>query len=405
MKVVRDPDDPAWMVKRAASGEERGRLSHEADMLGQAVHPGVVELGAVTPDDLRTRFVGGDLTTIATLGPDEVAGLGAAVATVLADLGDLGIGHGNLRAEHILLDGTGRPVLCSFGSAGEGDAANDVEALRLLLADRLPRDAPRRLARLLTERPGRRRTWTARQLAEALARSVADARLPSVGVGRPPSAPTDPSAAAPAGSPGPTTARADVASTTAELIDRHPLRLAGRPPDRPDSPGPTPPDPTPPRTAPLSRSLLMAVAAAMAALGVAAGFALWPSHPSSSRSDAAAAVRCPAADENCRPIAISDGQFVTAAGRFAIDLHPAVVVVGRWSCGSDALPAALDPDTGQVWVWDRWPGEEVLSARSVAQVAGAVSLDVVPEPSGCDELKVLRDRAAATVLSALVARA
>ena len=50
----------------------------------------------------------------------EVAGLAGALAATLGDLHDLGIVHGAVVPEHVIVSPDGRPVLCGFGSAGEG---------------------------------------------------------------------------------------------------------------------------------------------------------------------------------------------------------------------------------------------------------------------------------------------
>ena len=49
---------------------------------------------------------------------DQVAALGASLAQTLADLHQLGVSHGNLLAEHVVLTDDGTPVLCSFADAG-----------------------------------------------------------------------------------------------------------------------------------------------------------------------------------------------------------------------------------------------------------------------------------------------
>ena len=63
---------------------------------------------------LRT-VSGGDLTDAGRQPMPVIAGLGAAVATTIADLHALGFCHGGIEASHVLLDEAGRPVLCSLG--------------------------------------------------------------------------------------------------------------------------------------------------------------------------------------------------------------------------------------------------------------------------------------------------
>ncbi|MCA1657627.1 MAG: hypothetical protein LC713_07990, partial [Actinobacteria bacterium] len=111
------------MVKRAADGAQAVRIAAEAEVLGAIQIPGVVELVAVAGDAGRpclvtARVAGPDLGRAPDLTVDEVAGVIAAVATVLADLHDLGMVHGAVMASHVLLGDEGRPVLCGFGYGG-----------------------------------------------------------------------------------------------------------------------------------------------------------------------------------------------------------------------------------------------------------------------------------------------
>ncbi|MHB1536620.1 MAG: protein kinase family protein [Acidimicrobiales bacterium] len=110
-------------VRRFPPGEaERGR--EEARLLTAAAHPGVTELLAVRdePDGslelwLR-RLPGPDLAHLRPLALEEACGLGAAMATTVADLHHLGIVHGDLAGSRVLLGEDGQPVLCGFDRAG-----------------------------------------------------------------------------------------------------------------------------------------------------------------------------------------------------------------------------------------------------------------------------------------------
>jgi hypothetical protein len=114
------PDAPGFR-KAAADPSQVHRIVAEAEVLEAARLPGVVELIGIEGDADRpvlvtARVDGPDLST-AHLPLAEVAGVVAAVATTLADLHDLGLVHGALTGEHVLLGGDGRPVLCGFGYA------------------------------------------------------------------------------------------------------------------------------------------------------------------------------------------------------------------------------------------------------------------------------------------------
>ena len=171
-----------------AGGE---RIRAEAELLTAARHPGVVELvgleGSTDRPVLVTVLVDGPtLAAPLALTVEEVAGVVGAVAATLADLHELGIVHGAVLPEHVLLGPDGRPVLCGFGSAGrvgeddELDPSTDVAALGRLLR-RLatgPDARPlRRLAEAATaDDPAARPS--AGELAAELAEAVPGARLP-----------------------------------------------------------------------------------------------------------------------------------------------------------------------------------------------------------------------------------
>ena len=129
---------------------EAERLTREAALLRRARHPGVVELIERREDPapaLVTRLVDGPSLAEAQAAPvDDVAGLVAALATTVADLHRLGLVHGSIAPEHVLVAAGGRPVLCGLGDGGETDdpidRARDVCALGELLRWMLAR-APR----------------------------------------------------------------------------------------------------------------------------------------------------------------------------------------------------------------------------------------------------------------------
>jgi hypothetical protein len=87
-------------------------------------------------------------------------------------------------------------------------------------------------------------------------------------------------------------------------------------------------------------------------------------------------------------------QLLTVAGeRYLLDsTGPAITVTGRWDCSSSALPAVLEVQTGQVWVFPSWPGPGASkTGRDVATVAHASGLARRSDPTtGCDTLIVDR---------------
>lgn len=183
--MVEDPAGRPVLEKRATTAAGRSKLGHEADILSLAEHPGVVELLDFS-DDGEARLVLARVAarTAEDLGPiplAEVAGLVADVAHTLSDLHGLGIVHGRLTADHVLVLADGRAVLCGWSAAtatalseGHPDApprrlapANDVAALGELLA-RLA--GPSELSPI----PDRRRRWKADHDCRAALLTLAD---------------------------------------------------------------------------------------------------------------------------------------------------------------------------------------------------------------------------------------
>ena len=323
-----------------ASGAAAARVVREADALVAARHPGVVELvdRTVTPDGvtLRTRHAGSrTAATCGALPVEEVAGLVAALAGTVADLHAAGIAHGRITPDHVVVSGSGRPVLCGFaearlsvhGAAQADDVRGIGDVLTALLVrtddepavpDRRPRwraergSATRRALLTLADHatgadPARRPS--ARQLAAAIHDVVPGARLPAA-------APAD---GVPADHllslrPGHPARRAAVGGHRDRPPARPPTR-SDRPPLGPDRPEPSGPDtgdgpaPTagrhtrhgrrsggPEIGAPPARAPL-AAATAVAALVAVTAIAALTIGPLGGRADAPDARDAPSADQ------------------------------------------------------------------------------------------------------------
>jgi len=356
------------------------RVEEEAAVLDRAAHHGVVELAGLVDGALRTRWVEG--RTLAALGPlpaEEVAGLAAAVAAVLADLHDRGIAHGGLDPTHVLVTAEGRPVLCSLGRPGS--PAGDVAALGELVAGRLaagpgPRGGARppgrrplgpllappagpALAALADQarHPDPAQRPTARELADAIAAQVPGARLP-----RPPAAalalagPARPRAAV---EPGRGRRRAALGAGAAALALAAGWAAAG-PFTAGNAARPSAPPPPPPAGRPAATTTTTVVAAPVR---------VWP-----------------------RPTAAwRDGVLTTEDGtRYRVGQAGDVVVTGAWGCGDLPTVALLRPATGEVFAFDEWAerGRDV-TARAVGTVPGAASLEVADlDGDGCADLVV-----------------
>ncbi|HEX6424613.1 MAG TPA: hypothetical protein VFZ79_14120 [Acidimicrobiales bacterium] len=214
LKVALEDGGP--VVVKTASGPAARRLRQERARLARAVHPGVVALARSHADDsanagdddegnaddevveLRTSYAGEPVVRWSG-SVAAVAGLGAAVASTLADLHEMGVVHGRIDGSHVLVADDGRPRLCGLAGLEGAAAGDDVAALGALLGELLARcpDRPRgRLTRrrgagaarralqqvldqatdpVPTRRPG------ARALADAILSSVPGAHLPEAG--------------------------------------------------------------------------------------------------------------------------------------------------------------------------------------------------------------------------------
>ena len=353
--------DVVWSKVYPGTEADCGR--HESQILRLAAHPGVVQLlGTVERPDgsfevsLR-RLPGPDLDhfEVGTVG--GACALGAAVATTVADLHHLGVVHGRLQREHVLLDATGGPVLCGFSSSRlwqeAREPASEVTQLVELVCSLVPGGA---------DSPGSRRLR--RQLRRCRSADVVARRLASF------------------------VPRRAVGASAEGIEGQDATRYGAEVGDIGDTPA------VAPRVRRLSgRALVLVGAVATVVVAVAIVGLTHGGRDSHHRS----AIGCPQADGGCGPITAPGGVISTAAGRYQLGVPGDVIVLGRWDCASLSLPADLRPSSGQVWVFDRWPASAgEVPARLVATVPGADTLRVLP--GRCDRLLVgRRSRPAVTV--------
>lgn len=363
MYMIVEDDSEAGVVRKIAEvPNEQQRLAGEAAVLRSAAHPGIVQISASdangTAGVLELRRVGG--STIGVLSPLEARGgarVGAALATTVADLHDIGITHGAIRPEHVLVDERARPVLCGFGSArrasGSTDLAAakraDVAAVARLLIDVSPELRRAQVGAFLEAAAGgaQRAGWRARGIdARSLARVLAVAA-------------TSPK--------GPRDRRTDIAHWPASrrVVSLAAVALAG------------------------GAGLYVAFGSTSRVVNRGAGVGAQAVH------DRAASHLCPVEDAGC--VASPDRSGVVG-GAFRILGAGGATVLGRWSCTDDATPAVLDEQSGNVWVFDSWPRpNQRITARLLGTVSGASGLRVIPGPTrarpgsaGCDGIEVER---------------
>ena len=367
---------------------------------------------------------------------EEGAGLLAALATTVADLHELGLVHGAIAPEHVIIGAGGQPVLCSLGyggrageapvsvpvlppgfvdparaGAGALTAAFDVFGLGALARIVAPAPAAgHALARVAdgataddpTARP------TARAVAELLQHEVPAARLPR-GLGpqpppsRPPPAPADPLEAwrrERGGSGGrrrpvPSRRATVMAAIVAVGVVGAVLLLTSLTSQRAARrPGLTPEIS---QAGPQAPSGLIDEA---------------PSGPTTTRAGTASATTISTAAvrrRDCPPVTAvlqadvdgdgcaeglgyADGILTAGGSRWSLGQRGDQVATGDWACQGNRTVALFRPSTGEVFRFDGWaePGHD-LRAAAIARVEGGQALRAADlDRDGCHEAVVER---------------
>lgn len=336
-------DDELIAVKRA-DPDDPGRRRAEAELLARLDHPGVVEFVAFVdgdPAELQTRYVGTDTWSRVppTLPDRAIAGLAAVTATV-ADLHDLDICHGALRAEHVVAGSDQRPILCGFADArpfDPSDAIADLVGLAGVIRD---------TAAALPDHP--------RLELEALARRATAGELSA----RDLSSELATLAAQPTTAPDPPWRRLRIAGPALAGIAVALVAVAGL------RSGGAPATATAPTTAPSSTSLLPTTLTA-----------------APTPSSTTVAVAAPTSDPAI--------QFTHEGRRYGLGAPGDVAVLGDWDCDGVATPALLQRSEAMVAVFDEWPDHgSTVSPTAMAPAPGATGLETV-EHDGCDQLRIL----------------
>lgn len=358
------------LVKEAVAEADAERLGHEAQVLAAARHPGVVEVAWASNHRLVLRWAGS--RSLADLHPrvEEAASLVAALAATVADLHALGIRHGRITANRVLLDSRGRPVLCGFGGAalasdtgpGTPTKADDVAGVGAVL--RAVVGGESELEPIPERRMGRRTAWPG-ALRRALL-TLADQATHDDPARRP-----------------------SAAALAAAVVDLVPAAAGD--------------DERGGRSRALRRVLVGAVA-----LGVG-GFVVTSvvGAPSASAPDAVPAVGEAIRRLECAPVvglAVDhdgdgcpsatriDGEVVEVDGtRYGVGQPGDALAVGDWDCDGAATVAAVRPSTGEVFVFDGWAGPAAdVVVPAATRVPGAVRPDADdPDGDGCATLVVL----------------
>ena len=392
-------DDRLIAIKQV-SAERASEVEQEARLLQRVNHPSVVRFVDLveTPDGgraLHTEFVSSDTWATRPLtDPAERAAKMAALAAAVADLHDVGVAHLRLAPGHVLHGEDDRPVLCGLARAGEAtpdnrhadlaalaDLCHDDDIARGPLASKLrsladaasagrlsARDLARRLDQLLAKRaprpepqpgaePGRfdrirhaprRAVYAGAALLVAAAGVVALIGWTS-------------------SQPSPTEAGVAPAAPAASRDQAVPAERAGGGAGA-DSPQPVDSEPSMDPASPV----------------------LARARDGDLPRPAAPAPVAPAPVAPAPVEAASAGAVLEHGGRkYAIGAQGDLVAAGDWDCDGDATPAIVRPVTGDVVLFDGWPGPgETLSMPVRWNVETPVGVEVVHHDS-CDLLRVL----------------
>jgi hypothetical protein len=368
-----DVSGPLPVVVHTADHHAAEQLHAMVVRLRSAAHPGVVRVLAVVSTDagveLRTEHGGAPLDQVGALEPARLAAIGAAVATTLAELHELGVVHGRLTGARVLIGPHDRPMLCGFGTtppAGGGEL--DVAALgELLTACAVGRHAvPGPVAPPL------------RSLVELCSQACdpSASRRPSM--------------------------RRFAASLAALAV---PARVVRRPARR-----------ATPRSAGRSSRLLVPVGVAIVILAIGAWrlqpppraaapvvaspttAARAPSAPMSTTSTSRTTIAGTCAVvtgsdgpsiEGCPHEISLQGTTVTIDGAsFEVGTDGDVIAVGSWRCAGDATIAVLRPATGSVFAFPT-AATSIITVEPIATVRGGRTFVVTELGRRCQELRVV----------------
>lgn len=412
------------------------RVPAEAAALAEARHPGVVELVDSAGDVLRTNLVDG--RSLADMGPvpaAEIAGVAAAVASTLADLHHLGVVHGGIDASHVLVAAGGRPLLCSLGRGG--DPADDVAALGRLVTDLLAQAPPEHRERSGRGQSGGRRLGpmlappvvpalaalaaeatapepaarpTARAFAEAVRQRIPAARLPGITLPRSPERRVSDVLKRGAGKKGRKTALSPAVTALAggmvgllavvsalagiTLAGAWALSRRGGPADV----TPAAEKSDGPRARSGAHNCIPACASADPSTPKTTHGSMPPEPvPATPHPPSASATTAPMATRvwPVEPLDLRDGVLTYRGSRYALGDPGDSLVAGDWNCSGEPSLALLRRNAGEIFAFDRWPGDRgTITARRVGQVEHAIDLRVVDiDGDGCHELEVQRKAA------------
>ena len=373
VSVEAGADGGTLACKRATADGGVASIRAEARRLATIDHPGVIRFVELRESAdgpiLVTEYVGP--RTLATIGPvptDRAARLIADLASTVADLHALGVVHGRLHPDHVLVAGD-RVVLCSFAAdTQDHQPPDDVLGIGLSLRALLHPDLEEEP--IPDRRPWRRVPWQGyRQRAlltladqatdddpgrRPAARALADTIGDLLGAPGPRTIVPGP---APAGTP--------AISRRQELVDLVAIRLRRRScPPRPAGRS------RPPRRA-LVLGALGAVVVAVGAVGATDRTARPPATATVVASTVlpvcsppSAAVAADLDGDGCpNGVRIGPGWIEVDDERFRVGRVGDALQVGDWDGDGRATVALLRPDVDEVWLFPTWDPAAAVTAR------------------------------------------
>jgi eukaryotic-like serine/threonine-protein kinase len=364
------------------------RLEEEAAVLGGLDHPGVVRVVGLDEREgdtvLLTEYVGPrSLATVGVLPAERAAALVADLAHTVADLHALGVVHGAIRPDHVLVEGD-RTVLCGFGGPSSGASPpDDVAGIGAVLRGCL---APSTPAEPIPERRALRHHWQGFRHGALL--TLADQATADEPGRRPSARALADAVAGMNGSPRP---RRDVTgrarALAGELADLVVVRVGHvRLPRR------------------------AALAGALAAVGtVALVTGAWsavhrpaaeprqqegppapaPTTPPCAEPDAGRHLADTDGDGCPEVVRVGPGWIEVGGDRYQVGRPGDAVTVGDWDCDGTATVALLQADGRRVWTFATWDRNAEVAADAVGRFPGATGLRRERGPS-CDQLLVQR---------------
>jgi len=396
------------ILVKSATGRERSRLRHEAEVLGLLHLSALVDMLELKEEDDQTLLLLLDNGPRTLLWPLDMTGEELLRAlqrccTAVEQLHTAGWSHGSLRPEHVLLGARGRPKLCSLGDSqpllhlsNEKAAAaiqGDVDQLAAMFAH---------VANFQIASMSRADRWRWRQQSRKL-RQIAELNETSATA----------------------LTTNELATAVGELRCRtiSPLGFGKQGVSRRPTPAPGP-----------ARGLVtLGAAAAGIALLFSAGFALTASSKTPSRTDSAqAAPSLPATTvpastapeasgggcglwpmlnkgsgqgvdidgDSCPDHVEIAGQFITVGDlTYQVGLPQDRLAVGDWDCDGRATALLLRPSTGELFEFLAWakPGETAQS-QLVSTIAQATDLTGERITNSTTANKISCDRALVALL-------